>query len=385
MNKITPQVIHLTTVHPRYDTRIFHKQCWSLANSGIHITLIVGDGLGDEVQGDISIIDIGKPPKNRIRRMLIQTRKALAIIRKLKPKILHFHDPELLSVGAALARDGVTVIYDAHEDLPRQILTKQWIPSTLRPLLSRVFEFYENWRVRQLSAVITATPHIEQRFAMLGVQTLTIANYPHPHELASETAVHPDNEAAICYVGSITRTRGARELVAVVEKLPGVKLLLCGRMEDEALDSELRAMPGWAQVEYLGQIDRAGVRAVMARARVGMVTLLPLPSYQDALPVKMFEYMSAGLPVVASSFPLWRSIVEASNCGRCVDPTDIAAIASTVHALLQSPALCAQLGAQGKKAVQLTYNWPQEEARLIEAYRHWLPERKPGRDEHPLP
>lgn len=372
MNKSTPQVIHLTTVHPRDDTRIFHKQCRSLANSGIHVTLIVGDGLGDEAQGGISIIDIGKPPKNRLRRMLTQTRKALATIRQLKAQIVHFHDPELLPVGAALARDGVTVIYDAHEDVPRQILTKQWIPSTLRPLLSRAFEFYENWRVRQLSAVITATPHIEQRFAMLGVQTLTIANYPHPHELASETAVHPDNEAAICYVGSITRTRGARELVAVVEKLPGVKLLLCGRMEDEALESELRAMPGWEQVEYLGQLNRAGVREVMARARMGMVTLLPLPSYQDALPVKMFEYMSAGLPVIASNFPLWRSIVEVANCGRCVDPTNIDAIAVTVRTLLESPALREQLGAQGKRAVQLIYNWPQEETRLIEAYRRWL-------------
>lgn len=372
MSTGTAQVVHITTVHPRDDIRIFHKQCRSLANAGINVTLIVSDGQGDEVRGNIKIVDIGSPPKNRLRRMLEQPHKALAKIRKLSPQIVHFHDPELLPVGAALAREGMLAIYDAHEDVPRQILTKEWIPSTLRPWISRAFEFYENYRVRQLSAVITATPHIEQRFATLGVRTLTIANYPHLNELANEAAQTLSRETAICYVGSITRTRGALELVAAMKKLPGVKLLLCGRMEDEALKAELQALPGWTQVEYLGQLDRAGVRDVMARARVGMVTLLPLPSYQDALPIKMFEYMSAGLPVVASNFPLWRSIVEASNCGRCVDPTDIVAVASTVRALLESPALCAQLGSQGQQAVQLTYNWPQEETRLIEAYRHWL-------------
>lgn len=372
MSTRTAQVIHLTTVHPRDDIRIFYKQCRSLANAGINVTLIVNDGLGDEVRSDVHIVDIGNPPKNRLRRMLEQPRKALTTVRKLNPQVVHFHDPELLPIGAALAREGVVVIYDVHEDVPRQILTKQWIPSTLRPWISRAFEFYENWRVRQLSAVIAATPHIEQRFAALGVQTLTIANYPHLQELASETAHTPARETAICYVGSITRTRGARELIAAMEKLPGVQLLLCGRMEDDTLKAELQSHPGWAQVEYLGQIDRAGVREVMARARVGMVTLLPLPSYQDALPIKMFEYMSASLPVVASNFPLWRSIVESSNCGRCVDPTDIAAVAATIRDLLEDQALCEHLGAQGRKAVHLTYNWPQEEARLIEAYRHWL-------------
>lgn len=372
MTNTPARVIHLTTVHPRDDIRIFHKQCQSLARAGINVALVVSDGLGDDVRAGVEIFDIGAPPKNRLRRMLKQPRKALEMVRKLRPQIVHFHDPELLPIGAALARDNVVVIYDAHEDVPRQILTKQWIPATFRSVISRSFEIYENWRVCQLSAVITATPHIQQRFAALGLQTLTIANYPQPEELACEVNHNHAREMAICYVGSITRSRGARELMAIMEKLPGVQLLLCGHLEDEALKVELQSYPSWAQVQYLGQLNREGVREVMRRARVGMVTLLPLPSYQDALPIKMFEYMSAGLPVVASNFPLWRSIVETANCGCCVDPTDIAAVASTIQDLLDDPALCECMGARGKEAVQKTYNWPHEEARLIKAYRQWL-------------
>ncbi|MBT9493215.1 MAG: glycosyltransferase family 4 protein [Paucibacter sp.] len=369
MSSKAQRVVHLTTVHPRDDIRIFHKECVSLARAGFEVFLVVGDGLGDELRQDVQIIDIGAPPAGRLRRMRQQPARALARVRALRPALLHFHDPELLPVGARLAREGILAVYDAHEDVPRQILTKQWIPAALRPWVSRAFELYENWRVGQLAAVITATPHIEARFAKQGRVALTVANYPMPEELAGELAGEHSKENAICYVGGITRTRGARELVAALPKLPGVRLLLCGRMEDAALQLELQAMPGWSQVEYQGQVDRAGVGVVMARARVGMVTLMPLPSYQDALPIKMFEYMSARLPVVASDFPLWRSIMTQAGCGLCVDPGDVNAVATAVRYLLEQPEQARLMGESGRQAVLEIYNWPQQEARLVDWYR----------------
>lgn len=372
------RVVHLTTVHPRYDVRIFHKQCCSLAKSNVEVTLLVSDGKGNEIREGVRIIDIGPAPRNRLYRIIKQPRTALHFIHEIAPQIVHFHDPELLSLGVRLARDGLTVIYDAHEDVPRQIITKQWIPAILRPWVSRLFETYENWHVKRLSAVITSTPHIEARFSSQGIPSLTIANYPTTYELHSETALKTRSTNAICYVGSIARTRGAVQLVRALEKLPGVTLLLCGPMEDAALGQELRALPGWSQVEYMGEVDRAGVKRVLATASVGMVTLLPLPSYQAALPIKMFEYMSAGLPIVASSFPLWIDIINEADCGLCVDPTDSEAIATTVNLLLNDPVLCRHFGENGKKSIQKNYNWSKEEQRLIGAYRKWL-DKEPSR------
>lgn len=372
MSVSTRPVVHLSTVHPRDDIRIFHKECRSLAAAGFDVVLVVGDGLGDDTRDGVRIIDIGLRPPGRLRRMWQHPRRALARVRALRPALLHFHDPELLPVGVALAREGVRCIYDAHEDVPRQVLTKQWIPARLRPLVASLFERYENRQVRRLHAVVAATPHIESRFARLGVPALTIANYPFAQELAGEAEPGVVREQAVCYVGGITRTRGAREMVQAMGHLPGVRLLLCGRIEDMALQAELQALPGWAQVEYLGQVDRAGVRRVMARSRVGLVTLQPLPSYQDAWPIKMFEYMSAGLPVLASDFPLWRGIVMDTGSGLCVDPTDGAAIAEALRVLLADPARCDAMGAAGRAAVLQRFHWPCEEQRLVQAYRGWL-------------
>ncbi|MFM7704863.1 MAG: glycosyltransferase family 4 protein [Rubrivivax sp.] len=393
-----PRIVHLTTVHPRHDIRIFRKECVSLARAGYDVVQVVGDGLGDALVEGVRIVDIGPRPAGRLARMRQQPARALHAVRALEPALVHFHDPELLPVGVRLAREGLKVIYDAHEDVPRQLLTKQWIPSMLRRPLSLAFEAYENRQVRHLSAVVGATPHITQRFSKVARRAVNVSNFPFVHELAppaeprtqppteppaeppTEPPIEPPieprlrgmREKVVCYVGGIFRTRGAFSMVRALPQVPDVRLLLCGQFEDAATEAELRAEPGWSQVEYLGVVGREQVREVMARSRAGLVTLLPLPSYLDSLPIKMFEYMSAELPVIASAFPLWRDIVERHGCGLCVDPTDPGAIARAIRQLVDDDTQRARMGQAGRAAVHAHYHWPRAEAELLRLYRDLL-------------
>jgi hypothetical protein len=48
---MSKKIAHLTSAHPRYDTRIFIKMCTSLAMSGYKVSLIVADGQGSERRG----------------------------------------------------------------------------------------------------------------------------------------------------------------------------------------------------------------------------------------------------------------------------------------------------------------------------------------------
>jgi len=366
------RIVHLTTVHPREDIRIFHKECVSLARAGYEVIQVVGDGLGDALVKGVRIFDIGAPPDGRVARMRLQPQRALDAVLRLQPALVHFHDPELLPVGVKLMRRGIPAVYDAHEDVPRQILTKQWIPAPLRRPLSWAFERYENAQVGHLAGLVAATPHIAERYAGLARRVVNVNNFPFLGELAPAATATP-RENAVCYVGGITRTRGAHQMLRALALLPGVRLLLCGKFEDAALEAEMRAAPGWTQVDYLGLVGRQQVREVMARSFAGLVTLQPMPSYLDSLPIKMFEYMSAELPVIASSFPLWRGIVEAHGCGICVNPVDPAAIAAAIRALRDSPGRVREMGTAGQRAVTQVFNWPMAERELLAFYAALLP------------
>ena len=366
------RVVHVTTVHPRDDIRIFHKECVSLAQAGYEVVQVVGDGHGEAVVEGVRIVDIGRRPAGRLARMRQQPRAALAMVRALRPMLVHLHDPELLPLGVVLARDGVKVVYDAHEDVPRQILTKQWIPKPLRGLVSAGLEWYENRQVALLSAVCAATPHISERFARVAQRGVNVSNFPFLTELAPPANPVP-RERAVCYVGGIMRTRGLLQMVRAVAQVPDVTLLLCGNFEDAAFEAELRAEPGWDRVGFMGHVGRDAVRQVLARSSAGLVTLLPMPSYLEALPIKMFEYMSAELPVIASDFPLWRDIVVRQDCGVCVDPADPQAIAEAIRVILDAPERAQAMGRAGRAAVLEQYNWPQAERELLALYRALLP------------
>jgi len=370
------RIAHLTTVHPRFDTRIFHKECASLARHGYAVDLYVADGLGDTTRNGVSIVDIGKP-RGRLGRMLAKTAAMWRRVRGSDARVIHIHDPELLPVALLLGLAGRTVIYDAHEDVPRQILSKYWIPPWARHAVAWLFERIENFVARRCALVICATRHIAERYAALGVRSLDVNNYPILDELAvpgidaAGTAPAHAGGRTVCYVGSITRVRGAVEMVEAIGQTDAT-LILAGSMENQALQAELMAMPGWKRVDYRGVINRTEVRDVLAASRLGLVLLHPIPNYLDALPVKMFEYMAAGVPVLASDFPLWRGILQASGAGDCAAPLDTRQIAGRIVSMLDAPESLARMGQAGRAAVRNTYNWQIEEAKLVGAYQEIL-------------
>ena len=107
----------------------------------------------------------------------------------------------------------------------------------------------------------------------------------------------------------------------------------------------------------------------MQRSLAGLVTLHPTINYIEALPVKMFEYMSAGVPVIASDFPLWRRVVIESECGLCVDPLDSQSISRAIDFLCENPEQARMMGSNGQLAIKNKYNWQIEERKLLDYYK----------------
>lgn len=361
-------VFHLTSVHSPSDTRIFLKECRSLARAKYEVSL-VAPYEQDELMECIQIIAIPKS-RNRFLRMWNTPwqvcRKAVAG----KVDICHFHDPELIPVGILLRLCGKKVIYDVHEDLPRDILSKTWIPKVLRYPVSWFASFVE-WISARLffSAIVAATPTIAKRFP--GQKTLTVQNYPIHDEWVTDNAapysVRPKN---VLYIGAIARIRGIVENISAFDYVTNkdVRFILAGSFNDSQLESECKELNGWKVVEFRGWLEREELNQVLMTSRIGLVLLHPAIFYIDAYPVKLFEYMSAGLPVIASDFPLWREIVTGAECGLLVDPMDLRKIALAIDWLLDHPEEAEQMGANGRRAVLERYNWSNEEKKLLELY-----------------
>ncbi len=369
MKQSAPRVVHLTTVHQRRDTRIFEKQLRSLADAGLDVHLVVTDGKGDEQVDGIQVHDIGPAPFGRAGRMLLQGLRVWRTARRLRPALVHFHDPELLWVGRLMQAGGVQAVYDSHEDVPRDILSKSWIAPGLRPAVSRVTEWVENRIARRLAAVVAATPHIRRRFEPVARRAVDVNNYP-VFDRASVPAV-PRDPKGVCYVGTIEPIRGIFEMIRALEHVDA-RFVLAGPWDQPETEARARALPGWARVDYRGRVGRAEAWAIMAAASAGLVVLHPAPNHIDAQPTKMFEYMAAGTPVVASDFPLWRDIVEGAGCGRCVDPMSPSAIADALRVILADAAGVQALGEAGRRAVAERYSWAPEARKLVALYQALL-------------
>ncbi|MEA4924852.1 MAG: glycosyltransferase family 4 protein [Syntrophomonadaceae bacterium] len=360
---------HMTSAHSLTDIRIFHKECKTLLHAGYDVTLVVQHDR-DEVVDGINIKGLEKP-RNRRERMIKTVKQLYDRALECDADIYHFHDPELISIGLKLKRKGKKVIYDVHEDVPRQILSKEWVPASLRSMISWVVERMENFAAKRFDYIVTATPFIRERFLKINRFTLDINNYPILCELYEPNEDWSHKEQLVCYVGGIETVRGINEMVEAIS-LTQYFLLLAGKFESKHEMDTVVCKDGWKQVIEMGHVNRNGVKIILSRSMAGLVILHPVPNYINALPIKMFEYMAAGIPVIASDFPLWVQIIEDNKCGICVDPLNIAEISDAINWILEHPAESQKMGENGRRLIEEEFNWEEQGSKLLKIYEGLL-------------
>lgn len=358
-------VCHLTTVHPAKDPRIFQKECVSLAAAGYDVTLIVANGKPEEDRG-VKIVGVPVQYHGRLQRIRQAPKAVYRKAMEVNADIYHFHDPEFLPYAAKLKKKGKIVVYDAHEDLPRQVLSKYYLPAIVRKTMSKALEWYENRTAKKLDYLITATDFIKDRFCKINPQVGSVKNFPLLNEIP-EIPSWESRKDEVAYVGVNAGIRGVKEMVKAMEYTQAT-LNLGGNFNPPELEKEVSAYEGWKNVNALGFIDRDQVKEVYAQSKIGLVTLHPTINYQDALAVKMFEYMGNGMAVIASDFPLWKGIINKHQCGICVNPLDPKAIAGGINYLLSHQEEAKAMGENGRKAVLEKYNWSKEEEKLLKIY-----------------
>ena len=364
-----PKVVHLTSAHSPTDTRIFVKECRSLANAGYE-TVLVAPSDADEIRDGVQIRAVRNPGGGRLTRMTKMVYRVYKVALRENADLYHFHDPELTPIGIALRMRGKKVVYDVHEDLPRQVFTKSWIVPELKKFISATAEVAEAGAARVFSGIIAATPRIADRFPQR--KTALVQNFPIIDELVVQSPIdYISRPNRAIYLGGISRLRGGWEMVQALDEVDysfEVRLTLAGRFVSHS-DRQIISLDSWERVDFKGWLNRKELRKELHRSRVGLVALHPTPSYVHSQPIKLFEYMAAGVPVVASDFPLWREIIESTGCGLLVDPLDPKSIGEAVEWILRHPEEAKEMGRRGREAVIERYNWKNELPSLIKLYK----------------
>lgn len=122
-------------------------------------------------------------------------------------------------------------------------------------------------------------------------------------------------------------------------------------------------------IRYIGKIGRKEVNELYGKCRAGLLLYQPAHNHFEAQPIKMFEYMAAGLPLIASDYPLWRYIVKGKKCGLCVDGTKTGEVKKAIRFLLNNFEQAQQMGRNGRNAVERYYNWGKEQEKLLQLYK----------------
>lgn len=368
MNKI----VHFTTVHPRFDGRIFQKECRSLAQKGFDVHLVVADSLGNDVYDGVTIHDIEKSSLGRLGRFILKTTQMYFRVKALKGDLYHFHDPELILTGLLLRLSGNKVVFDIHENLPLQIMHKYWIPMPLRKITSLFYSAVEGLCCRIFNGLLVPQPTMKQAYLKLNRNTELIGNFVDTENIilpTSDLKKNRNSKFVLVHAGALSEERGAINMLNLLSSLDSTyELYLAGNVASKALRVKLEKHSSWDKVKFYGVVSHSKINELYNESKVGLILYNNVGQYYLSYAIKLFEFMARGIPVIMPNFGEWPKFNQQYNCGICVDVTDSESVARAVEYLNENSNEREILGNNGKNAIENKFNWRIESEKLISFY-----------------
>ena len=374
------KVCMITTAHSPLDNRIFYKEAISLMKAGYEVSVI--GCTKSRIEGEKNGIDIIGLEKGAGLKsnLLLWSDLAHEALNK-DADIYHCHEPESFFVALYLRLfHGKKIVYDVHEYYI-DVIPLASLP--MKMFLSFMLYLVEPLFCRFAEAVITADDGIAKRYFKFIKDVYVIFNFPTFDVFIDVDSIirnekYPGNFVMI-YVGGLSEERGILELIKATHEAskvhPEVKLVIIGEFRTKNFRDicieYVRSNGLGDNVEFLGYVPHKEVPEYINASNVGTALFHPTRRFaKTAYPIKLFEYMICGKPVLVSNLPAIRKIIEESECGLLVDPMNIYEVAKAIIFMLEHPQDTKAMGYSGRRAVQNKYNWLKMETELLKLYKN---------------
>ncbi len=371
----------LSVLHPPFDKRVFQKVATSLARAGYEVTLIVPSESPIAVTQGITFRTIS-PAKSMLERLLSVAKLTWLGMRE-RAIVYVAVEPESWVSGLLIkGMSGSKVVFDVHEHVPTEFA--KFFPGVSRRGVAWMTAQFMRIFARFTDHIILTRASFDDPFKGLKTPRSVVINTNHlqakQEEIPNSLVERYGNRPTIIHQGLFGDVRGSWELLEatkiVARAHPDLKVILLGRYEYGDVEEYKRAVEecGLSHVfDFISWVPFEDVPAYIAVSRVGLILFQPGSlNHLLAMPHKLFDYMREAKPTIAPSFALEvQSIVNETNCGILVDVTNPEAIADAIMRLLRDTEEAARLGENGRRAVELKYNWQSDERRLLAVFEEF--------------
>lgn len=365
-------------MHSPFDKRVFEKEARSLAAAGHEVTHLTPDDGPDRVVDGIEIRTYRKPRGivERLTGLPAMYRRA----RRLDADVYHCNELDSFMVGVALRRFArKKCVLDVHEFFARDFADNH-CPAPLRALVRRSLDLFVRRLSRQADAVILANEALRPEYAHLPQgRVLAVENFASTASLSGLPASHDGHPFTIIHLGLFGALRGARQILGALRMTRNPIHLVCVGSFIDSTEDEFRRLIANYQLEDRVHLvpwkPQAEAIALLQSADAGLILFQPgRYAHVHALPHKLFDYMGAGLAVIAPDIcERIGKIVGDARCGVSVDSTSPHKIAEALDDLCERPDAVRTYGANGRQAVFERYNWEREAKTLLSLYASFGP------------
>jgi len=353
----------ISSVHRWNDTRIFYKEASSLAKK-YNVELHAIANFKYKNKNNVSIYGLSKY-NSRVLRPL-NWMKLFYRTLKSSSEVVHFHDPELIIIGLILKFfTNKKIIYDIHEDYSKTILDKEWLGyKWIRKVISIIFKKFEMLSSKLFEGNIVVLDQWEDKYQ----NSVSVKNFPiiFKNELDKNR-----KKNKVVYIGNLCKERGIIEMLKsfelVLQKSNNISFDIIGTWANDQIKEEaLQIVSANKNINYLGFLPIDKAKKIIKQAKFGLC-LYTSEKYEENLPVKMYEYLSLGTPVLCTNFKSWKRLIETEGWGLSVNPFNYQEVSQIILKILNK-SFFNNLYSNCLK-YRNKYNWNNEEKKLLDFYK----------------